>query len=227
MKNNDSLIEHPFYLARFLNFGTTNILDWTILCYGGWSVHRRMQQHPQPLCTRCQQQCSAPQHTQLFYLKISPDTAKCLLRSKIAPLRTSVLEGNSPALDSIEEQSVHSKQFRQSIVNNLDFADCTISDITTQLCHCSKKAATDTNKLMSVTVFQYNFIYKTNLAHRLSSAVPYKCRMSNSAVPFLDMHCCYCVTQPEPGLTYKQRGLCLHVSCEKGPCKALCLIGQV
>lgn len=42
MKNNDSLIEHPFYLARFLNFGTTNILDWTILCYGGWSVHRRM-----------------------------------------------------------------------------------------------------------------------------------------------------------------------------------------
>ena len=42
MKNNNSLIEHPFPIARFLNFGTTDILDWTILCYGSWSVHHKM-----------------------------------------------------------------------------------------------------------------------------------------------------------------------------------------
>lgn len=75
----------PFItLTVFLNFGATDILNWMILCGGGWSCALwGVQQYPWPSPTRCQWQ------------PVNHGNQKCLLTPPGVPRGT-----ESPSVES-------------------------------------------------------------------------------------------------------------------------------
>lgn len=85
--------------TRVLDIGTADILGWTVLHWGGCSMHDRMVSIPGLYLLNA----SSIPIPQVWQLKMSPALARCPLRQKVKPrLRTNALDQRKDFV--IEEQ---------------------------------------------------------------------------------------------------------------------------